>query len=173
MFLTSDNKLKVKWLKWGGVITLVLVLLGVVWFDKPLYILMRHLDNPIWKVFDRVFDVKMWLILTGLLLLLVYAKKTLDSNIKYKNDKNQFSVVSIIKDFMTKVRTNYAFLIFSSVLSAGIVAQIIKVIVGRFRPIFFEALDINGRLIRCHRDTVRLHLQVLLWLECWFQNTNR
>ncbi len=144
MFLTSDNKLKVKWLKWGGAITLVLVLLGVVWFDKPLYILMRHLDSPIWKFFDRVFDVKMWLILTGLLLLLVYAKKTLDSNIKYKNDKNQFSIISIVKDFMTKVRTNYAFLIFSSVLSAGIVAQIIKVIVGRFRPIFFEALDITG-----------------------------
>jgi membrane-associated phospholipid phosphatase len=78
------------------------------------------------------------------LLVLVFAKKSVDSGIKYKNVKNKFSVITVAKDFMKKVRTNYAFLIFSSVLSACFVVNIIKVIVGRFRPIFFEALGVTG-----------------------------
>ena len=144
MFLTTDNKLKTKLLAWGGAITLGLVLLGIAWFDKPLYIFMRRFDVPIWRTFDYIFDVKMWLVLTGILLLIVFAKKSVNSGIKYKNAKNRFSFLSIAKDFMAKVRTNYAFLIFSSVLSAGIVAKILKILIGRFRPIFFEALDITG-----------------------------
>ena len=144
MFLTRENKLKTKWLMWGGVVTAFLVVLGIVWFDKPLYIFMRNFDWSVWHLIDYAFDVKMWLILIGLLLLGIYAKKSLDSGIKYKNIKNRFSLVVLARDFMTKVRTNYAFLIFSSVLSAGIVAQILKVLIGRFRPIFFEALDITG-----------------------------
>ena len=144
MFLTSDNKLKTKWLIWGGVITTILVVLGIIWFDKPLYIFMRHFDDPIWRTFDYIFDAKMWLVLTGVLLLIVFVKKSVNSGIKYKNIKNRFSILSVAKDFMGKVRTNYAFLIFSSVLSAGIIANILKVVIGRFRPIFFEALDITG-----------------------------
>ena len=144
MFLTSDNKLKKQWLAWGAIITAVVVAMGMLWFDKPLYILLRRLDCNAWRVLDYIFDVRVWLILTGILLLLVYAKKSINSGIKYKNVKKQFSFAAIVKDFMSKVRTNYAFLIFSSVLSAGIVAKIIKICVGRFRPIFFEALGITG-----------------------------
>ena len=144
MFLTSDNKLKKKWLIWGTVVTVFLVALGIAWFDKPLYIFMRRFDAPIWRVFDYIFDVKVWLVLTGALLLLVFVKKSVDSGIKYKNAKNRFSIISVAKDFMTKVRTNYAFLIFSSVLSAGVFAKIIKFLIGRFRPIFFEALGVTG-----------------------------
>ena len=71
-------------------------------------------------------------------------KKTQKSGIKYKNEKNNFSLVVVVKDFMNKVKTNYAFLIFSSVLSAGVVAKILKILIGRYRPIFFEALDMTG-----------------------------
>ena len=144
MFLTADNKLKTKWLIWGTVITAILVALGIMWFDRPLYVLLRRFDSSVWSIFDRIFDVKVWLVITGILLLIVFVKKTVDSGIKYKNAKNKFSLVALVKDFMHKIRTNYAFLIFSSVLSAGFVAQIIKVLVGRFRPIFFEALGITG-----------------------------
>ena len=144
MFLTPDNKLKTKWLIFGSIITAFLVVLGVVWFDKPLYIFMRHFDDKIWRTFDRIFDIRVWLILMGVLLLVVFVKKTMNSGIKYKNSKNHFSLVSVVKDFMNKVRTNYAFLIFSSVLSAGIISNILKVVIGRFRPIFFEALGVTG-----------------------------
>ena len=144
MFLTHDNKLKTKWLLWGGVVTAFLVLLGITWFDKPLYVFMRRFDCSLWRVFDYIFDVKIWLVLTGVLVLLAFVKKSLNSGLKYKNTNKHFSLAVIAKDFIGKVRTNYAFLIFSSVLSAGIVAQILKVLIGRFRPIFFEALGVTG-----------------------------
>ena len=144
MFLTADNKLKTKWLEYGAGVTAVIIVMGMMWFDKPLYVLLRRLDCRAWKLFDYIFDAKVWLILTAILLIVVYVKKSLDSGIKYKNPKSKFSFTVLFKDCMTKVRTNYAFLIFSSVLSAGILAKIIKICVGRFRPIFFEALGITG-----------------------------
>ena len=144
MFLTADNKLKTKWLAYGAGITTLLIAMGMMWFDKWLYVWLRHFDCNAWRVFDYTFDVKVWLILTAVLLIVVYEKKSLDLGVKYKNQKSKFSIVVFFKDFMGKVRTNYAFLIFSSVLSASVVAKIIKMCVGRFRPIFFEALGITG-----------------------------
>ena len=38
MFLTHDNKIKWNWMGWGAAITVLAVLMGIVWFDKPLYI---------------------------------------------------------------------------------------------------------------------------------------
>lgn len=144
MFLTPDNKLKTKSLAWGTVITALLIMGGMLWFDKPLFVLLRKLDCGLWRIFDYVFDAKIWLALTAILLLVVYIKKSLDLGVKYKNTNSKFSISVLFKDFMTKVRTNYAFLIFSSVLSAGIVAKIIKICVGRFRPVFFEAFGMTG-----------------------------
>jgi membrane-associated phospholipid phosphatase len=144
MFLTPDNKLKTKSLAWGSVITALLIMGGMLWFDKPLFVLLRKLDCGLWRIFDYVFDAKIWLALTAILLLVVYIKKSLDLGVKYKNTNSKFSISVLFKDFMTKVRTNYAFLIFSSVLSAGIVAKIIKICVGRFRPVFFEAFGMTG-----------------------------
>lgn len=144
MFLTSDNKLKKNWLAWGAFITAIIIAMGTLWYDKPLYVFMRYFDCDVWRLFDYVFDAKVWLILTASLLLVVYVKKSLVAGVRYKNKKSKFSLVVFFKDFMDKVRTNYAFLIFSSVLSAGVIAKIIKICVGRFRPIFFEALGITG-----------------------------
>ena len=144
MFLTPDNKLKKKWLACGAGITALIIALGMLWFDKPLFVLLRKLDCKAWKGFDYLFDAKVWVILTAILLLLVFVKKSQQSGIKYKNVKSKFSFSVLFKDFMGKVRTNYAFLIFASVLSSSIIAEVIKICVGRFRPIFFEALGITG-----------------------------
>ena len=144
MFLTPDNKLKTKSLAWGTVITALLIMGGMLWFDKPLFVLLRKLDCGLWRIFDYVFDAKIWLAWTAILLLVVYIKKSLDLGVKYKNTNSKFSISVLFKDFMGKVRTNYAFLIFSSVLSAGVIAKIIKICVGRFRPVFFEAFGMTG-----------------------------
>ena len=144
MFLTPDNKLKTKSLAWGTVIAALLIMGGMLWFDKPLFVLLRKLDCGLWRIFDYVFDAKIWLALTAILLLVVYIKKSLDLGVKYKNTNSKFSISVLFKDFMGKVRTNYAFLIFSSVLSAGVIAKIIKICVGRFRPVFFEAFGMTG-----------------------------
>ena len=47
-------------------------------------------------------------------------------------------------DFLLKTKNSYAFFIFCSVLSASIVAKILKVVIGRARPIFYEALGMTG-----------------------------
>lgn len=148
MFLTSWNKLKIKWLLWGCVITLALVLAGIWGMDGLVYPLINNprcnswfIDGGFWCsaafIIGKIFSAKMWLVLTGFLLLLVYVKKTIKSGIKYKNAKNQFSLTVFVHDFLSKVRTNYAFLIFSSVLLAISVTGILKLLIGRPRPIMF------------------------------------
>lgn len=148
MFLTSDNKLKTKWLVWGTVTTVVLVVIGVLGLDKIIYPFINNpecnswfMDGGFWCSFafviGKVFRTKIWLLLTGILLLLLFVKKSLNSGIKYKNSKKHFSLTVVIKDFVSKVRTNYAFLIFSSVFLAAITTGILKVLIGRPRPIMF------------------------------------
>ena len=43
MFIRHDNTLKWKWIGWGALITLALVVFGVLFFDKPLFDL---INNP-------------------------------------------------------------------------------------------------------------------------------
>ena len=145
MFLTPNNKLKPKWILWGTVITFVLVLMGVFGLDNFLYPIINNPECNVWFfnsdfwcafafVLGKVFSTKMWLLITGLLLLLVFAKKSLDSGIKYKDAKQHFNLIVLAKDFMSKVRTNYAFLIFSSVVLAVLTCGVLKVLIGRPRP---------------------------------------
>ena len=55
-----------------------------------------------------------------------------------------FRLRSIVKDFFSKVQNNYSFLVLASVFCASLVALILKVCIGRFRPIFFEIFDVVG-----------------------------
>ena len=144
MFLTKDNKIKWKWLGYGAVITLVLVFAGIFWFDKPLYLFMRNFDAPVWRLFDLLFDAKIWLIVSAVVLLFFYIKKSLKVRPKIKNENNKFSLCVFIKDAFLKVHNSYAFYVFCSVLAASVVGKILKILIGRARPIFYEALDMTG-----------------------------
>ena len=144
MFLTKDNKIKWKWLGYGAVITLVLVFAGIFWFDKPLYLFMRNFDTPVWRLFDLLFDAKMWLVVSAVVLLFFYIKKSLKVRPKIKNENNKFSLAVFIKDALYKVHNSYAFYVFCSVLAASVVGKILKILIGRARPIFYEALDMTG-----------------------------
>lgn len=144
MFLTKDNKIKWKWLGYGAVITLALVFAGIFWFDKPLYLFMRNFDAPVWRLFDLLFDAKMWLIVSAVVLLFFYIKKSLKVSPKIKNENNKFSLGVFIKDAFLKVHNSYAFYVFCSVLAASVVGKILKILIGRARPIFYEALDMTG-----------------------------
>ena len=77
MFLTTDNKIKWNWLAWGGAITVLLVFVGIVWLDQPLYLFLRGFDGWLWRLFDVVFDAKMWIIVSAIVLLVFYIKKIL------------------------------------------------------------------------------------------------
>ena len=82
MFLTHDNKLKTKWLLWVTIITLFLVVLGIAWFDKILYLVIHNPKCDMWSlgggilcssayIIGKVFSAKIWLALTFVLLMVV------------------------------------------------------------------------------------------------------
>lgn len=144
MFLTADNKIKWKLLGAGAMVTLVLVLTGIVWFDRPLYLFMRGLDCPLWGFVNTVFAAKVWLAVSMMVLLVFYVKKSLKSKPKFRNDRNRISLTAFLRDFLQKTKNSYAFFVFCSVLSAGIVTKVLKTFIGRARPIFFEALNMTG-----------------------------
>ena len=132
MFLTKDNQIKWKKMGVAASITFVLVLLGIFWFDKPLFTFIREFDCGLWRLFDVFFSAKMWFIVSFIAAALLCVKKYLKSEI------------SGIRDLFVKTKTSHAFLIFYSILSAGVVVKVLKTIIGRARPIFFEALDMPG-----------------------------
>lgn len=144
MFLTTDNKIKWNWMAWAAVITAVLVGLGIAWFDKPLYLFLRNFDWTIWRVFDVVFDAKVWIIASVIVLLAFYIKKIIKTPARFRNEKHKFSLVVFGRDFIAKTHNSYAFFVLCSVLSASVVGKILKIIIGRMRPVFFEALDKTG-----------------------------
>ena len=73
-----------------------------------------------------------------------YIKKAWSVPPRIRNARNHISVAVIMKDFWNKVRNSYAVFVLSSVLAASAVAGVLKVLIGRARPVFFEALDMTG-----------------------------
>lgn len=144
MFLTADNKIKWKLLGYATAVVGAIVLVGVWWFDAPLYLLMRRLDCPVWGWFDKIFDAKIWLIAAFVVWMVFYIKKSVQSHSWPLGEIKNFKPVAVIRDFYIKTKHSYAFHVFCAVLAAGIVAKVLKTIIGRFRPLFFEALDITG-----------------------------
>ncbi len=144
MFLTKDNKMKWKLLAAGAIVTLALVLGGVFWFDPSVYLFMRRFDCRLWAWFDFIFDAKMWIGVSGVVLLVLYVKKAIETKPYIRNSRGYINLWAIIHDFIEKTKNSYAFYIFCSVLSASLVAKVLKIIIGRARPIFYEALDMTG-----------------------------
>ena len=144
MFLTKDNKIKWNWLAWGAGITLALVFAGVFWFDKPVYLFLRQFDFWLWHLFDKIFDAKIWIAASVIVLVVFYIRKIFYSKPRYRNSNNQPSFQTFCKDFWYKTRNSYAVFVLSSVLAASIVGKVLKIVIGRMRPLFFEALDKTG-----------------------------
>lgn len=144
MFLTNCNKILWRKMGLGAVVTFVLVLAGVFVFDKPLFMFLRQFNGWVCTLFDRVFGAEVWIIFASVLLIALYVKKILKSDINFKDDKDKFNLIVALKNSVDAVRTSHAFLIFCSVVSAGIIVKILKIVIGRARPVFFEALDMTG-----------------------------
>ena len=144
MFLTQDNKIKWKLLGRSGLVCLGLVLLGIVWFDKPVFLFLRNFDCGLWQLFNVLFDAKNWLLVSAITILLFYLKKIMKSKPVYKNKSDKFSLYVFCKDLFYKIHNSYAFYVFCSVLAASVVGKILKILIGRARPIFYEALDMTG-----------------------------
>ena len=144
MFLTHDNQIKWRKMGWGALITAVLVGLGVFWFDKPLFLFLRQFDCSAWRYLDAIFAPKVWIIISFVAAMVFCAKKCVKTDCSFLSFKNKSNIVSFVRNFFEKTKTNNAFLIFYSVLGAGIIAKVLKTFIGRARPVFFEALDMTG-----------------------------
>lgn len=144
MFLTHDNNLKWKKIGWGAAITAALVALGIAWYDKWLYLFMRNFDCGLWRAFDMLFSAKIWLIATALVLVLFYIKKAYLSGWDFRRPNGRFSFKAFCADFWNKIRGSNAFFIFTSVVAAGVIVGILKIFIGRARPILFEAVEFTG-----------------------------
>ena len=135
MFLTKDNQIKWKKMDVAALVTLILVLLGIFWFDKPVFVFMRNFNCGLWDFFNVMFSGKVWLLVSFVAACILFIKKYSKSEVSFKNG---------VRDIFNKTKNSHAFLIFYSVLSACVLVKVLKTIIGRARPIFFEALDMTG-----------------------------
>lgn len=142
--MTTGNKMKWRLLGAGAAVTAALVLAGVFWFDAPVLLMMRELDCRFWRILSAVFDDKVWAVAFAAAVLVFYVKKSLISKPKIRNDRNRLSVRAFVVDFWQKTRHSNVFLIFCSIFAAGLAVQVLKVVIGRARPILFEALEFTG-----------------------------
>jgi membrane-associated phospholipid phosphatase len=133
MFLTHKNKLEWKWIIVDTLVTVVLVFAGVFWFDIPLYNFLHRFNCGAWNVFDSVFSAKNWLAVSAIVVAVFYIRKLIQTKSKFG-----------ITDVYSKIRGSYAFLVFCSVLCAALIGGPLKFIIGRMRPIFYEALNMVG-----------------------------
>lgn len=144
MFLRKNNTLKWKWLAVGFITTVALVLGGIFWFDKPVYLFMRGFDWSGWRALDTLFSTKVWLVIGLVWACTFVLKNAVKTRIKRKKEKQKFSFKRFLVNFIEKSKDNPGFLIFCSVVFASLIGGTLKVILGRARPIFFEALGQTG-----------------------------
>ena len=144
MFLTKDNKIKWKKLSIASAICAVLIFVGVMWLDAPVYLFMRGFDCRLWEYMDSIFDARVWLILSAFGVLVFYVNKARTTKGCWRNERNRVSISAFIRDCFVKTRYSYSLFVFCSIFSASVVAKVLKTVIGRFRPLFFEALDMTG-----------------------------
>ena len=128
-------KNKLNWMRIliGAIVTLALVFAGIFWFDIPVFNLLRRFDCITCEYIGEIFAAKVWLVVSFVVLCVFYIRKFLHSK-----EKNFFS------NIYGRVKNSYAFMVFASVFLASFVGIILKVLIGRARPVFYEALNMTG-----------------------------
>ena len=139
MFIRKDNTLKWKWILVGAVITAVLVLGCVFGWDKPLYSWIHNsMCNP-WTMGDgfwcgvafvlgKIFSTKVWFFASLLAVITFFVYKAV-------TNENDFRFAFV------KIKNSYAFYLLCSVVMAIVTTGVLKVLIGRSRPIIYEALN--------------------------------
>lgn len=144
MFLNKDNHIKWKALSVALMITLAVCLLGIFWFDKPVYLFLRHFNWSGWGVIDSIFSTEMWLITSLAFAVGFFLGHTLTARRQRRDSKTPFNLRHCIINFINQAKDNYGLLVFASVFFASVIAGVLKIVLGRARPIFFEALNQTG-----------------------------
>jgi len=139
MFIKQDNTLKWKWIMIGALITLACVLIGVLGGDKILYSLIHNNNCNPWTlgkgflcgaafIVGKVFSAKVWIGASFLAVLTFFLYKAF-------TNENDFRFAFV------KIKNSYAFYLLCSVVMAALTAGVLKFLIGRSRPIIYEALN--------------------------------
>lgn len=138
MFLSKDNTLRWKWIGYGAIITLAIVLCGLLGLDKIVHTLIHKPECNPWVlgngilcslavIIGKIFSTKVWLALSfgSVLAFFFYKAFTNENDFRYA---------------FVKIKNSYAFYVCASVVSALCVTGLLKVLIGRSRPMLFDAL---------------------------------
>lgn len=139
MFIRKDNTLKWKWVLFGAIITAVLVFACVFGGDKILYSLIHNPKCNPWTfgggamcslavLIGKIFSAKVWLIVSILSVFTFFIYKAV-------TNENDFRFAFV------KIKNSNAFYVLCSVVLAIMTTGLLKVLIGRSRPIIYEALN--------------------------------
>lgn len=144
MFISKQNNIRWKLLIAATLVVVVAIVLGVLWYDIPVYLFLTQYNYVAWRWFANIFDAKVWIIVFGLATIVMYLKKTYDLRNDPTTHMHWFNIKFLTRDAYTKLKNSNAFLVFCSLILSGIVVEILKVVIGRARPIFFDEFGIVG-----------------------------
>jgi len=143
MFIRKDNTLRWKWIGVGTLVTLGLVLLGVFFFDMPLFDLINNpacntnlpdTSNNLCVAALLLGKVFQWKILLGLTLLSVVVF------FLYKAFTNEYD----FRYAFVKIKNSYVFYVLLSIVLASGIVKVLKVLIGRARPVFGNPMLFNA-----------------------------
>lgn len=144
MFITKQNK--IKWGLLGSVTVAVVAIIvaGVKWFDIPVYNWMQQYDIRMWHWFANIFDGKVWVAVFLLATIIMYLKKTYELRNDPTTQMHWFNIKFLTRDAYTKLKNSNAFLVLCSLCMSGVIVEVLKFVIGRMRPKFFDLLGLDG-----------------------------
>lgn len=144
MFISKQNTIRWNLLIIATLVVVGIILLGIRWYDIPLYVYLQQYNYVAWRWFANIFDGKVWVIVFGLATILMYLKKTYDLRNDPTTHMHWFNIKFLTRDAYAKLKNSNAFLVFCSLVLSGVVVEILKFVIGRARPIFFDEFGIVG-----------------------------
>lgn len=142
MFIRKDNTLKWGWIGVGALITLALVVLGVLFFDAPLFDLINNpaCNKHMPDTTNGLCVAALWLgKIFSWKLLLAFSIAAVFVFFLYKAFTNEFD----FRFAFVKIKNSYVFYMLLSILFACGIVKILKVIIGRARPMFGDPTLFN------------------------------
>ncbi|MBR6751940.1 MAG: phosphatase PAP2 family protein [Alphaproteobacteria bacterium] len=144
MFISKQNTIRWNLLIIATLVVVGVILLGIRWYDIPLYVYLQQYNYVAWRWFANIFDAKVWLVVFGLATIVMYLKKTYDLRNDPTTHMHWFNIKFLTRDAYAKLKNSNAFLVFCSLVLSGVVVEILKFVIGRARPIFFDEFGIVG-----------------------------
>ena len=144
MFISKQNTIRWNLLIIATLVVAGVILLGIRWYDIPLYVYLQQYNYVAWRWFANIFDGKVWVIVFGLATIVMYLKKTYDLRNDPTTHMHWFNIKFLTRDAYAKLKNSNAFLVFCSLVLSGVVVEILKFVIGRARPIFFDEFGIVG-----------------------------